>query len=373
MELTLKEQTAKGSARLPTISEAVVYWYQVTYIDHLGKVRYLDAKSLHVDSTGIAQQTDLEDPNSMIIQFAVTDEAFRSQTIERIKALVGNPLRSSRATTSYARTTLRLAPVMNQKKFVASLKEVGEVTKIDGKLITLAVKQTAAPEVAAAPRKATEPKQPREPATRPADGVKVPAPPVADGNQVNDALSKLAGSNHFVRKKAAETLANMTPAPAQRDEVLKTLSTYLEDTDLFIRRGAVAAYANWMTAEQLDGFYPVLNDQDFVIRRSALGILGRFPCERSATEVANRLIDSTDRREAGRALRAMGVVAEAAVKQVLKNPEWMVRLEACRIIGDIGTSACLPELTALASDQNGLVRRAVSDAIVAVSSRQKKN
>lgn len=288
----------------------------------------------------------------MTILFAVKNDATRTQAIDRIKTLVGNNLTASRATTINGRTTLQLLPVNDPRGFVTRLGEVGKITKVDGENVYMTVTLTAA----------AQPKT---------DDAKGQAPKLAgDNNQIAGALVVLGSPDVFARMKASEFLAKVGPVPERRADVLTILKKAFNDQNFVVRRNAVQAYGNWMTAKEADGLYPMLENQDLVARKLAIESLGRFPSAASAAAVAKRLTVLSDRGDAVNSLRAMGAVAETAVQEATKSPDVFTRTEACKLLGQIGTAASLPALQMCSTDANGLVRNAARDALTAINGRK---
>jgi hypothetical protein len=86
-------------------------------------------------------QGDLDElkGKAMVVLFAVKDQKVRENAIEQIKTMVGNPLKSTRASTLNGKTTLQLSPINDPKAFVEKLKKMGNVTKIEGANVSLQV------------------------------------------------------------------------------------------------------------------------------------------------------------------------------------------------------------------------------------------
>ena len=67
--------------------------------------------------------------------------------------------------------------------------------------------------------------------------------------------------------------------------------------------------------------------------------------------------------------KAMGPVAEKPVAPLLKHQDWTVRLEAARVLGEIGTKESLAALQAVVADSNRLVAMEAGKAIKAIEGR----
>ena len=107
----------------------------------------------------------------------------------------------------------------------------------------------------------------------------------------------------------------------------------------------------------------LLHDDNFAVRTAGLTALGQFKESRVAEAVAARLSDGFDRHEAGDALRGLGSVAETATRRFLKDADWSLRVEVCRILGDIGTPDSLPALQQAAEkDESRIVQMSARHA-----------
>ena len=86
-----------------------------------------------------------------------------------------------------------------------------------------------------------------------------------------------------------------------------------------------------------------------------------------AKELAGYLGDLSLRMHASKALKVWGT--DQAVTPLLKHQEWTVRMEACKVLAEIGTKEALPALRAAQSDSNRLVINEAAKAIKAVEAR----
>jgi hypothetical protein len=86
-------------------------------------------------------QGDLDDlkGKAMVVLFAVKDQKVRDNAISQIKTMVGNPLKSTRASTINGKTIFQISPVNDPKAFVEKLKKIGTITKIEGANVSLQV------------------------------------------------------------------------------------------------------------------------------------------------------------------------------------------------------------------------------------------
>lgn len=193
------------------------------------------------------------------------------------------------------------------------------------------------------------------PARRPIDR------PAATAEDVPDLVADLKVADGQRRRSAANELAKVAPDEAHRAEVVAALIALFADSDQFVRLDVAKALRVWGTAEQVDTWIGLLDDEAFVVRWEALAALGDLKDPRGAEAVAGRLW--VDKIKANESLLAMGPAAEPAVLDVMSNPEWSVRMDACKILGEIGTEASRSKLKKAARDSNGLVRMAAAEAL----------
>jgi HEAT repeat protein len=92
---------------------------------------------------------------------------------------------------------------------------------------------------------------------------------------------------------------------ARRDEVAEVLNTYLKEQNYSARSSALRAASTWGT-------------------------------KRNAPAIADLIKCPTDRARAARALRTLGSAAESAVIALLAEENVEVRVEACKLLADIG-------------------------------------
>ena len=143
--LTVKNQKAVGAIRLPA-DKAASYWFQIAYTSLDGKEQYLELISLRVDpqSAALLVQAKLDHlkGKTMVIRFTQGNDIQRQKALDRIKTLVGNPLRSSFASTFAGETTVEVFPVNDPQRFVDRLSEIGRVSGVQGANIFLTMAET---------------------------------------------------------------------------------------------------------------------------------------------------------------------------------------------------------------------------------------
>jgi HEAT repeat protein len=186
---------------------------------------------------------------------------------------------------------------------------------------------------------------------------------------VEQALFDLDVSVPGNRKWIAGKLARMEPAPAYRERVAGALHPLLDDPDLFTRSAAANALGVWGTAESVPLLIERLEDREHSVRWATLEALGKLKDLRAAEPVA-QLLHRGDRGFASQALQAMGPLAAPAAVRRLKDPEWTVRIEACRILKAVGSREQEPALREVLREDSGLVAMAAEEALRVILSRR---
>jgi len=154
--------------------------------------------------------------------------------------------------------------------------------------------------------------------------------------------------------------------------VAKALAGLLAAKDDFVRTAAARALATWGTPESVPALIAALEDRSVFVRGAAMAALGAIRDPRGAEAVAKQLPPFAGRGDASKALQAMGELAEAPVLPFLGHADWGVQMEACKILGVVGTSKSLQPLRDLPGQKaNGLVIMEAEKAIKAIEARLK--
>jgi HEAT repeat protein len=132
---------------------------------------------------------------------------------------------------------------------------------------------------------------------------------------------------------------------------------------------AVEALGTWGGAEDVPKLIAML-EGNMIVRQAAITALGKHPDQRGAEAVAQHMSDTQTRRQAGQALRSMGAAAEAAVAPLLDHADWIVQLEAAKILGAIGTEKSIAPLEAFRANSRGSGIAEADKAIKAIRERQ---
>jgi HEAT repeat protein len=150
---------------------------------------------------------------------------------------------------------------------------------------------------------------------------------------------------------------------------VKALDGLLETPDLTVRGQAFKTMGVWGTPEVVPRLLKLLEESDNLNRGNVIYALGRLRDERAIAPVAKLLADPSLRREAGEALRQFGPKAEPAVLPYLAHADLYVRLDACRLLKDIGTKESVPALEKHTADKTPILAHAAKEAIDAINGR----
>ena len=193
-------------------------------------------------------------------------------------------------------------------------------------------------------------------------------PPVAK-EPLAQALEDLKQTNSLRRREACEKLARLE-LKEQRHDVAQQVEPLLSDPDSNTRAAAAKTLAVIGGAENVQPLLAQLAKDDYpAARREQLLALGKLKDDRAIEAVAQHLSDNADRESASQALQAMGAMAEKKVRDYLHYPDVAVRVEACRILQQIGGAASVAALETAKSDVSEKVAKAATDALQAIKGK----
>lgn len=162
-------------------------------------------------------------------------------------------------------------------------------------------------------------------------------------------VKDLGSVDERVRQCAVEWLAQNPPEGdvKERERISKAL-----DEQLVSGRGLqghmVKALEHWATADNVPKLVKILNESRLG-NRAVIQMLGKFKTKEAYEALAQRVGNFFDGNDARQALLAAGKDAEEAVAAQLVNPDGRTRLEACRLLGSIGTVRSAKALQAAAN------------------------
>lgn len=195
-----------------------------------------------------------------------------------------------------------------------------------------------------------------------------PVPMPGGPLDVTRALAGLKGADPKARQEAAQWFAANPPDEARRNEASKTLEGCVEDADAAVRDNAIKAIGTWGNKESGTALVKALNHASPATRQAVLESLGKIKDERVLLAVVQRLALPQDRNAASAALKAYGPVAETVVAGVLQaSPDRTVKVEACRILQEIGTKRSAPFLQLMSKQAMVLKYKDLADAASAAA------
>jgi HEAT repeat protein len=191
-----------------------------------------------------------------------------------------------------------------------------------------------------------------------------------DDARINAAIADLNSPDHGKRGDAARRLANAGPHDRRRADVVEALCTALSQEDEGFQRDVLNVLRTWGDRTAAPALIDRIRDKSFRQGRDALELLVRIDPSQSAAEaVVARMAD--DYGLAGRLLREIGASAVRSVADAFQHaPDLRTRVEAARILGDIGTGASLPMLQEIAAQTaEGALAREADEALKAIRER----
>lgn len=177
------------------------------------------------------------------------------------------------------------------------------------------------------------------------------------------------------RVEATATIADLPPVEdtSLRRYVAATLVRNLDDPDPTLRVETIHALGRWATPRELPALLDQLKSREPSMRVETLLALTERGDPKSSRAIASSF--AAFRAEASRALLAIGPPAESATLALLRDEDESIRIDACRVLAEIGTQQALATLTRIAADRSGPEARAARDAADAIVRRgvPKKN
>ncbi len=174
-----------------------------------------------------------------------------------------------------------------------------------------------------------------------------------DEADMRKALAELKATDNTGRREAAIRLRDGRPVESRRPEIVQTLAALIDERDPSLRSAVIGALGVWGNKDVSALLIDRLNDDRYGSRGELFDALGRLEPDE---KVVRAMIGwfKRDAGQAGRMLRAFGPPAEPAVLDVVAaNNDTQLRIEACRVLNDIGTTRSVPVLERLATKREG--------------------
>jgi serine/threonine protein kinase len=183
-------------------------------------------------------------------------------------------------------------------------------------------------------------------------------------------VQKLDG-DVFARMAGTKELAQIKPNE-QQAEVAQKLANLAGFDDQFTRTGALRALGVWGTPKEVPALINALGHSDVFTRREALKVVGPFRDKRALPLVIRGFKEFQTREAAGVALRAMGPMAEKDVLTFLAGDDLFLKVDAIKVLKDIGTDASAPALNAAVASNNVFLVGPAREALAAIDARAKQ-
>lgn len=190
--------------------------------------------------------------------------------------------------------------------------------------------------------------------------------------QGDERAQLIADLNSGDINKARKAILTMNgKEPDQPDaEMAAALAPFLSGEDKSLRSISAQILEKWATEAEIEALLAVLQDDSPVVVNSAMKALGRLRAEAAIDPIAEGLGKNQTRLAAVEALKLMGSAAEERVAGLLTHADWVTRMEAAKVLKEIGTEKCLTALQAAArNDENGLVKKFAAEAVETIQGR----
>ena len=147
------------------------------------------------------------------------------------------------------------------------------------------------------------------------------------------------------RRGAVDRISVANRVEARQPEVARALESLLTDVDGGTQALAFRALTIWGDAQSRGPILDRLDDPDLLPVADAIAAIVKLgPDERAVRSIAGRI--KKDRGPTIEALASMGPIAEGAAIEAFQKAgdDWGAEVEFIRLLGKIGTPACLPTL-----------------------------
>jgi HEAT repeat protein len=159
--------------------------------------------------------------------------------------------------------------------------------------------------------------------------------PYAQPTSIDKALAMLRDEDIRRRQIAADWLNNRAPDPTRQKEVGQALEPLLDDGQT--REQGARALGKWATKDNVPALIKVLDAEGGNAWRPAIEALTRLKDERSASVLAAQLPNFFRKEDAGRALQALGPVAEKEVVKFIHHKDFGARQKASQLLKGYNT------------------------------------
>jgi S1-C subfamily serine protease/HEAT repeat protein len=191
-----------------------------------------------------------------------------------------------------------------------------------------------------------------------------------DSSDLARIVTILKTGDNNQKREALRLLTDSAPMENKRPEVSRVLERLANDKDMGVRSDVIKAMGVWGDKKIVESLIASLGNESYGVRDELYEALSRVsPTEKTAEAIIAWL--AKDQNRASKALRAIGAPAEAPLLQTVESgSDPRVRLEACRLLKEVGTSQSVPTLQKIAQwKQGGDVGRNAEVAIRSITQR----
>lgn len=170
---------------------------------------------------------------------------------------------------------------------------------------------------------------------------------------VDQCIVDLANTDQEVVRAALERIAEQpTEGSTRQAAVIKAVRPLMASTQQNVAQGAVQVALTWGNADLAPDFIAALETPGHVYDRNKLmEALTRFNTEDCRKAIVRQLTNPSNRFQASQAIRNGGAAFEPALLEYLvATTDPLQRMEAMRLLGDVGTLKSLPALNQIATD-----------------------
>jgi HEAT repeat protein len=201
-----------------------------------------------------------------------------------------------------------------------------------------------------------------------AAAAKAAEPKSFDPGERGRLLRELKSTDTNRIKTAADRLAK-APVDDHPADISKALALLLRHSDEGVQQSAAKALVVWATPEAENALIKASQSENVFLRNPAIEALGNLKSAKAAEAVAAQMYRQNSRREASKALKAMGPIAEDATIDCLNDRDMWVRAESCLVLQEIGGKKSLQALRDMSLKLVGNAPREASKAISAIELR----
>jgi len=187
------------------------------------------------------------------------------------------------------------------------------------------------------------------------------APPSAELREQH--LADL-GSEDVNRARTALVAMSGREPDAPDAELAAAFAIWLASDDRSIRSLTAKNLELWATEAEVSALLKAMDDEFQIVANSAMIALGRLQAEEAVEPLAEKLGELASRLSASAALKQIGASAEAAVVGQLDAGDWQTRMEALRVLQEIGTKDSLEALRKASAEDKNILNRQTAGAVI---------